>query len=55
MKDTAEKFRKTQTNPNPSVSGKDPKTGEEFAKGGRVLMAQGGIASKFKERVHYGN
>ena len=27
----------------------------DFAKGGRVGMKQGGIASKFKERVSYGN
>ena len=28
---------------------------DDFAKGGRVGMKQGGIASKFKERVSYGN
>ena len=30
-------------------------SGLSYKKGGRVGMAQGGIASKFKERVHYGN
>jgi hypothetical protein len=33
----------------------DPNIIDDMAKGGRVGMAQGGIASKFKERVHYGN
>ena len=33
----------------------DPNVIDDMAKGGRVGMAQGGIASKFKERVHYGN
>ena len=28
---------------------------DDMANGGRVGMARGGIASKFKERVHYGN
>ena len=33
----------------------DPNIVDDMAKGGRVGMAQGGIASKFKERVNYGN
>ena len=33
----------------------DPNIIDDMAKGGRVGMAQGGIASRFKERVHYGN
>ena len=33
----------------------DPNIIDDMAKGGRVGMAQGGIASKFKERVNYGN
>ena len=33
----------------------DPNVIDDMAKGGRVGMAHGGIASKFKERVHYGN
>ena len=33
----------------------DPNVIDDMAKGGRVGMAQGGIASKFKERVNYGN
>ena len=34
---------------------KNPILEEDFAKGGRVGMKQGGIASRFKERVSYGN
>ena len=33
----------------------NPTIVDDMAKGGRVGMAQGGIASKFKERVNYGN
>ena len=33
----------------------DPNVIDDMAKGGRVGMAQGGIASKFKEKVNYGN
>ena len=33
----------------------DPNVIDDMAKGGRVGMAHGGIASKFKERVNYGN
>ena len=33
----------------------DPNIIDDMANGGRVGMARGGIASKFKERVHYGN
>jgi hypothetical protein len=33
----------------------NPTIVDDMAKGGRVGMAQGGIASKFKERVSYGN
>lgn len=33
----------------------NPTVVDDMAKGGRVGMAQGGIASKFKERVSYGN
>ena len=33
----------------------DPNIIDDMAKGGRVGMAHGGIASKFKERVNYGN
>ena len=32
----------------------DPNVIDDMAKGGRVGMAQGGIASKFKERINYG-
>lgn len=34
---------------------RNPILDEDFAKGGRVGMKQGGIASKFKEKVSYGN
>ena len=33
----------------------NPTIVDDMAKGGRVGMAQGGIASKFKEKVNYGN
>ena len=36
-------------------SQKDPNVIDDMAQGGRVRKAQGGIASRFKERVHYGN
>ena len=45
-KSVIDDFIKKQTHPNII---------DDMAKGGRVGMAQGGIASKFKERVHYGN
>jgi hypothetical protein len=34
---------------------RNPILDEDFAKGGRVGMKQGGLASKFKEKVSYGN
>lgn len=34
---------------------RNPILDEDFAKGGKVGMKQGGIASRFKERVNYGN
>jgi hypothetical protein len=46
VKQAVEEFINKQT---------DPNIIDDMAKGGRVGMAQGGIASKFKERVHYGN
>jgi hypothetical protein len=46
LQDSLDDFIKQQT---------DPNVIDDMAKGGRVGMAQGGIASKFKERVNYGN
>ena len=51
LDEAAEQFRKSQTNPNPSVSGKDPTTGEEFAKGGRVGYNMGGVGTLFKRKA----
>ena len=51
LDEAAEKFRKTQTNPNPSVSGKNPITGEEFAKGGRVGYNMGGVGTLFRRKA----
>ena len=46
LQDSLDDFIKQQT---------DPNVIDDMAKGGRVGMAQGGIASKFKEKVNYGN
>ena len=46
VKQAVEEFINKQT---------DPNIIDDMANGGRVGMAHGGIASKFKERVHYGN
>lgn len=46
LQDSLDDFIKQQT---------DPNVIDDMAKGGRVGMAQGGIASKFKERISYGN
>ena len=46
VKQAVEEFINKQT---------DPNIIDDMANGGRVGMARGGIASKFKERVHYGN
>ena len=51
LDEAAEQFRKSQTNPNPSVSGKDPTTGEEFAKGGRVGYNMGGVGTLFRRKA----
>ena len=52
LDEAAKKFRETQTNPNPNVSGKDPKTGEEFAKGGRVgYNMGGGVQTLFRRKA----
>ena len=52
LDEAAKKFRETQTNPNPNVSGKDPGTGEEFAKGGRVgYNMGGGIQTLFRRKA----
>ena len=52
LDEAAEKFRETQKNPNPNVSGKDPKTGEEFAKGGRVgYNMGGGVQTLFRRKA----
>ena len=51
LDEAAEQFRKTQTNPNPSVSGKNPITGEEFAKGGRVGYNMGGVGTLFRRKA----
>jgi hypothetical protein len=52
LKEAADKFGETQRNPNPNVSGKDPKTGEEFAKGGRVgYNMGGGVQTLFRRKA----
>jgi len=52
LDEAAKKFRETQTNPNPNVSGKNPKTGEEFAKGGRVgYNMGGGVQTLFRRKA----
>ena len=52
LDEAAKKFRETQTNPNPNVSGKDPDTGEEFAKGGRVgYNGGGGVGTLFRRKA----
>ena len=52
LKEAAEEFTKKQTNPNPSVSGKDPTTGEEFAKGGIVGYNKGGgVQTLFRRKA----
>ena len=51
LDEAAQEFRKTQTNPNPSVSGKNPITGEEFAKGGRVGYNMGGVGTLFRRKA----
>ena len=52
LDEAAEKFRETQKNPTPNVSGKDPKTGEEFAKGGRVgYNMGGGVQTLFRRKA----
>ena len=52
LDEAAQKFRETQTNPNPNVSGKNPKTGEEFAKGGRVgYNTGGGVQTLFRRKA----
>ena len=52
LDEAAKKFRETQTNPNPNVSGKDPDTGEEFAKGGRVGYNRGGgVGTLFRRKA----
>jgi len=48
----SKKFKETQTNPNPNVSGKNPETGEEFATGGRVgYNMGGGVETLFRRRA----
>ena len=48
----SKKFTETQTNPNPNVSGRNPKTGEEFATGGRVgYNMGGGVETLFRRRA----
>ena len=51
LKEAAEEFTKKQTNPNPNVSGKNPTTGEEFAKGGRVGYNMGGVGTLFRRKA----
>ncbi len=51
LDEAAENFRKSQTNPNPNVSGKNPITGEEFAKGGRVGYNMGGVGTLFRRKA----
>ena len=52
LKEAAEEFTKKQTNPNPNVSGKNPTTGEEFAKGGRVgYNVGGGVQTLFRRKA----
>ena len=52
LREAAEEFTKKQTNPNPNVSGKDPTTGEEFAKGGRVgYNMGGGVGTLFRRKA----
>ena len=52
LREAAEEFTKKQTNPNPNVSGKDPITGEEFAKGGRVgYNMGGGVQTLFRRKA----
>ena len=52
LKEAADEFTKKQTNPNPNVSGKNPETGEEFAKGGRVgYNMGGGVQTLFRRKA----
>jgi hypothetical protein len=52
LKEAADKFTETQKNPDVNVSGKDPKTGEEFAKGGRVgYNMGGGVQTLFRRKA----
>jgi hypothetical protein len=52
LKEAAEEFTKKQSNPNPNVSGKNPETGEEFAKGGRVgYNMGGGVQTLFRRKA----
>lgn len=52
LKEAADKFTETQKNPIPNVSGKDPGTGEEFAKGGRVgYNMGGGVQTLFRRKA----
>jgi len=52
LKEAADEFTKTQKNPDVNVSGKDPKTGEEFAKGGRVgYNMGGGVQTLFRRKA----
>ena len=52
LKEAADKFTETQKNPTPNVTGKDPKTGEEFAKGGRVgYNMGGGVQTLFRRKA----
>ena len=52
LKEAADEFTKKQTNPNPNISGKNPETGEEFAKGGRVgYNMGGGVQTLFRRKA----
>ena len=52
LKEAADEFTKKQKNPTPNVTGKDPKTGEEFAKGGRVgYNMGGGVQTLFRRKA----
>jgi hypothetical protein len=52
LKEAADKFTETQKNPTPNVTGKDPGTGEEFAKGGRVgYNMGGGVQTLFRRKA----
>ena len=52
LQEAADEFTKKQTNPNPNVSGKNPTTGEEFAKGGIVGYNRGGgVQTLFRRKA----